>query len=55
MSPGVVFDLVLDELEARQADSVERLVVGAAGIGDRKRRRTPNRRRLVIRLIAKGH
>ena len=32
VGPGVVLDLVLDELEAGQADAVERLVVGAAGV-----------------------
>ena len=36
VSPRVVLDLVLDELEAGQADAVERLVVGAAGVGDRQ-------------------
>ena len=37
VGPGVVLDLILDELEAGQADAVERLVVGAAGVGDGQR------------------
>jgi hypothetical protein len=32
---GTVFDLILDELEAGQADGIERLVVGTARIADR--------------------
>src|SRR5208283_2390105 len=33
-------DLVLDELETRQPDAVERLVVGAVGVGNRDGRGT---------------
>src|SRR5262249_37093399 len=40
MSPGTVFDLVLDKLEARQSDCVEAEVVGAAGVGQRQGIRT---------------
>src|SRR5437588_185658 len=39
MRAGVVFDSVLDELEARQPDAVEGLMVRAAGIRDRHGRR----------------
>src|SRR5687768_11121324 len=40
MRTGVVFDLVLDELKTRQADTIERLVIRSAGVRHRKRLRT---------------
>ena len=46
---GVVLDVVLDELEARQADAVERLVVGAAGVANGQRGRAQVAERLQPR------
>ena len=35
MSARVVLDFILDELKSRQADAVERLMIGAARVRDR--------------------
>src|SRR5258708_5578401 len=37
MSTGLVFDGILDELKSRNADGVERLMVGAAGVAHGER------------------
>ena len=47
---AVVLDLVLDELEARQADRVVRQMVRAARVADRQRRHPEVRERLHPRL-----
>src|SRR2546426_11740080 len=46
MRPALVLDGILNELEARQADSVKREVVSASGIGKTERLRLQIRKRL---------
>src|SRR6266480_1118613 len=53
MGTCVVFNLILNELETRQPNSVKRQMIRASSVGDRKSRRTPWL--FILWSVAKRH